>query len=129
MDKQALFAALNELIGKVYMPTFLTKLASNYNIRPQSPADVANLLQIAMNLNSIRPSVENMMKQATASSSPVSNVIGDALNALTKIANGVSTEDVLQEGVNMKNLIHMIDSDPSLFNAAMLYGLASVARK
>lgn len=127
IDKSAAVNAIQRIFSQVYLPTFLAKLAADYDVRPQTPEDVSNLLQMAALLSTTRPQ-RAAVKQAEAANSPVSVFLRDATQNLSTALTGISSTDVQAEAVKAGALAQLA-RDPEMQEAAAIYGvLAAQAR-
>jgi hypothetical protein len=105
-------AAADHLANRVYRTAFFDKLASEYGIRPNGPADESQLLEAAAIL---REQHDQAQKQAAETGTPF---LTAALNGLKKAA-GVNPQVVERQSADRAkaaSVIHL--ADPKIAEAA-----------
>lgn len=106
-----------QLLQKIYVPTFMAKLAADYGIQPQSEEDTQNLLQIAAVL------AQGLQEQRVGQS-PTSRFLDEAVADLTgvhKTASDITALDDAEQQV----IRDQLQNDPDLLQAALVYGYAT----
>lgn len=111
-------AALNNILAKVYLPTFLAKLAT-YDIRPNSVEDIQNLIKLAAILSQTAKTFEQGMQKKTANAQSV--VIRDATRALESMM-GIEHVDTVRDNMIGRVLLQSLATDPELLKSAIVVG-------
>lgn len=120
MDPSAI-AAYQELYQRVYLPTFLHKLASVYGIPARNIEDVQALAKIASYLQV----AEHYQKLQEASSGNATTQFYKAAAAsLDKAASGFTDQDRMQAYQKLASAIQAVVHDDQLRRAALTYAYA-----
>ncbi len=109
-------AAFNLLGDRVYKQVFFNKLAADYGIRPQGPADERLLLEAA---DILHRQAEQAVKTASESGSPF---LVASVNALRQETGGGRYEQQQSEG-QVKAAADWFAQDPELSEAALAYAM------
>lgn len=105
-------AAHATLVREVFVPVFLEKLASDFNIVPQNDAEVSSLLEMAARLG--EASAHENVKSASAQTSFL-EIANRQLGGLV----GASNDDRLDDVV--KKASYELAARPDLFDAVLTY--------
>lgn len=105
-------AAHATLVREIFVPVFLEKLASDFNIVPQNDEEVSSLLEMAARLG--EASAQESIKSASAQTSFL-NIANRQLGGLV----GSSADDKLNSVV--KTASYELASRPDLFDAVLTY--------
>lgn len=127
IDQRLAADAVNTVMARVYLPTFLAKLAADYDIRPQTQEDIANLIQIAAILSGTRKE-RQAIKKASAEEPAVTTFLRDAANNISQAATGITTTDLQAEAITYKVLENMVKQDDHVKQAAVVYGYLASQR-
>lgn len=105
-------AAHATLVREVFIPVFLEKLASDFNIVPQNDAEVSSLLEMAGRLGEAH--AQESVKQASAQTNFL-NVANQQLGGLM----GSPANNSLNEAV--KKASYELASRPDIMDAVLTY--------
>lgn len=116
--------AAQKIFADVYLPTFLSKLASDYGIECSSEEDVQNLVNIAANLAQLDSQRQQQTVKTASDKSPLSEFLKYASNSLSTSLNGVSQDELQVEELKARQIVAAIKQDKELLDAAKIYGYA-----
>lgn len=106
-------AAHATLVREVFVPVFLEKLASDYNIIPQSDEEVGSLLEIAARLG------EAQAQEQVKSASTQSNFLKVASNQLGNLIGSPVEDHTLNSTI--KSASYELANRPDLIDAVLTY--------
>jgi MFS superfamily sulfate permease-like transporter len=109
--------AYNVLVAQVHAPVFFNKLASVYNITPQSPAEARELLLLAGQLRNAHE--QDATKQASARGNFYAEARNDLNNALTQ--NGFQIQPIAEEDGAVKRAAADAVQNPLIKEAAVVF--------